>query len=251
MVDNLKRFREPVAWAFILLIVGSMALSIARLVLAMTTESAPVFTAFQDIANNAMNLTLVALLIVMVCLCIFIAPPAVHVKALTRWSAIVVTLGTVLTIVATVLGLMGHGVFSVVLELLGGILDIIIKIVACVVLWVIDRAVHLGRMAVERAAEAVPEVASAPVAVESPVWQPGQATGSVWRTAAEAAAGSDARAALPAASALPPSSAGSQADAVAAEPPRVTPVARPGAAEAMGWRRADSSTAPSSTTDPA
>lgn len=236
MVDNLKRFREPIAWAFVAVVVGSMLLSIVRLVLAMTTEKLPVFAGFQDIANNSMNLTLVALLAAMVCLCLFIAPATPHAVALARWAAIVVTLGTLLTIVATALGLWASpGIFGVVLELLGGVLDIVLKIVACVVLWVIYRAVKAGRMAPPAVAE--PDLPVRAITDEAPpVWQPGQAAGSVWKTAAEAAAGSSADAPAPH---VPTAS-----DAAGA--PRsgwTTPQGRAGAAEALGWRRVDDASA--------
>lgn len=248
MVENLKRVREPAGWALLAVIVGTMLLNIVRLGWVLTHGALPVFSAFAEIANNTMSPTLVALQVALVCLCLFVAPPTPRAAALTRASAMVVTLGTLLTIVSTVIGLWAStGIAGVVFELLGGLLDIVLKLLGTIVLWVIDRAVRAGRLTPSVAPTADPELAVPSVADEgAPIWQPGRASGAVWRTAADAASGSPAASS---ANDTPPSASG---PAAAGEPGRpdaapepytaasawaASPQTRPGAAEAMGWRR--------------
>lgn len=198
MIDNLKRFRQPLAVIVILAIVASMVISLVRLVIELTTGETPVFAAFQDIASSAMNLTLVVLLVVLVWGCLFVAPATRDAVRITRVAAWVVTAGTLLTLVATLLGLSASaGVFGVVLEFLGGLLDIILKAVAAGVLWIILRAIGGGRLSTPPPAESVLEVAptaAPPVEAPSapPAWRPSEASGSVWRTAQDAASGTPA-----------------------------------------------------------
>lgn len=246
MIENLKRVREPVAWALLAVIVASMALSIVSLVRQMSGSGAreAVFTAFAAIASSSMNLTLVVSLVAMVCVCLFIAPATAHAIGLARAALIVVSLGTLLTVVATALGVAASaGVAGIVFELLGGLLDIALKVVAVAVLWVIHRAVSTGRMATPAAVvEPAAPPALPPRAIEPeapPVWAPSEAAGTVWTTAAEAAAGS--RPAPPQAAA-PPAPDGGVA-------PRTSgwtvPFGGEGSAEALGWRRVDPAGPPS------
>nr|NLI49602.1 hypothetical protein [Propionibacterium sp.] len=254
MIENLKRVREPVAWILLSVIVASMALSIVSLVRQMAGAEArdAVFAAFAAIASNSMNLTLVVSLVALVCLCLFIAPATAHAAALARAALVVVALGTLLTIVATALGVAASaGIAGIVFELLGGLLDIALKVVAVAVLWVIHRAVGSGRMVtpapVQEEALPLPPRAIEP---EAPVvWRASEAAGTVWATAAEAAAGG-----VPAGSPPPvaaPSPGAAVGDAFAADAPAAAPASpaprsawsvpfgREGAAEALGWRRAD------------
>ena len=237
MIENLKRVREPVTWTILLAIVASMALSVVSLVRQVSGPEAreAVFAAFASIASNAMNLTLVVSLVALVCLCLFIAPPTPHAVGLARAALIVVSLGTLLTIVATALGVAASaGVAGIIFELLGGLLDIALKSAAVAVLWVIHRAVSAGRLAAPPAIEQEEPLPTRAIIPDAPpVWRPTEATGSVWATAADAAAGT-----LPAPS-VPP--------AARAVPAPSTP---DGAAEALGWRRVSEATpAPSTKPD--
>lgn len=242
MVENLKRLREPAAWALLAVIVGFMALSITRLVLVLTRREAPVFSAFNDIASSAMPLTLVVLQVVLVCLCLFRPPMTPHAVTLTRWSGLVVSFGTVFTIVATGLGLASSdNVMGVVFEALGGLLDIVLKLLAMAALWVIYRAVSSGRMAVPvQSATVEPDLSRSEADEIGAVWKPSEAAGSVWRTAADAATGS-APTVGPADGRGIEAAPASQAAAEASGVP-TPPVAREGAAEALGWRRVPSDT---------
>lgn len=245
MIDNLKRLREPAGWLLLAIIVGFMVLSVARLAVVLGRGEKPVFSAFDDIASSAMNLTLVALLVVIDCMCLFSPPTTKHAIALTRASAITVTIGTGFTLVATGLGLASSGNVAVVLlEALGGLLDILLKALASAALWIILRAVSSGRLqtrdggfVAEPAPLPAPEPPSAPDA--PPIWQPDAAAGSVWRTAADAASGS-----APAGRGEAPFGLATGADG-APSAGAATPAVRAGAAEALGWHRASPDTSSS------
>lgn len=191
MLDNLKRFREPVAWALLAIIVGGMVLAVARLILTLVSGATSVFSAFAIIANSVMNLAAVIALLAAISVCLFVLPTTPRAVQLTRLSAWVITVGTLITLIATIIGISSSaGFFGILFELLGAVFDIAMKVVCAAVLWVIYRAVKAGRMQPDdlrgTAMESEAEVAGVATA---PVWQPGQATGAVWRTAAEAASG--------------------------------------------------------------
>lgn len=227
MVDNLKRLREPAGWALLVVTVASMVVALVRLGLVLTRGELPVYAAFADIAVGSMNLTLVAALVAVVCLCLFIAPPTPRAVPLARAAAIVVTVGALLTLVATGIGVWAaHGVWGVLFELLGGLVDLLLKLLAAVALWIIARAVSGGRLETPALESFVPPQDEAP-----PVWQPSQASGSVWKTAADAASGAQASGVT----------LGEQLLRGASDPApgSWTGTGRPGAAEALGWRRVD------------
>ena len=141
-----------------------------------------------------MGLVGVIVLVVLVWGCLFVAPATKDAVRITRVAAWVVSAGTVLTLVATLLGLSASaGVFGVVLEFLGGLLDIILKAVAAGVLWIVLRAISGGRLQASPREVPVVEVATPPPPLEAPpapsTWRPSEASGSVWRSASDAAAG--------------------------------------------------------------
>lgn len=197
MVENLKRFREPLTIIVMLAMVANMVISVVRLSVEVTAEDAPVPAAFQDIANSSMNLTLVVLLTGLVLTCLFIVPRSRHAVTLTFWAASIVTIGTLLTLIAAAIGLSASsGVLGVVLEFLGGLLDILIKAIAAGSLWLIWKSAKTGRFS-HHAPK--PQVVAEPMALPdpadsqpSPMWEPNEAAGTVWRSAADAASGSPA-----------------------------------------------------------
>lgn len=200
MIENTLRFREPAAWLVLAVTVGSMVLAIARSGVAMVTLGTGAVAASQDIANSAMNLTLVVVIVALVCACLFVTPSTPRAVGLTKVAAIVVTVGTFLTLIAMIAGLSASaGALGVILEALGGLLDFILKLTASVVLWLMVRALGAGRLepaepapapAPAPAVEAPPEPEEEPQ--QAPSWRPSEASGSVWRTAAEAAEGAPA-----------------------------------------------------------
>jgi hypothetical protein len=203
MIENLKRIREPLAWAVIVLVAANLVLGIVQLVVQLQ-QAVPVFAAFQAIGSSLMNMSLVIAVVALVCTCFFIAPATRHAHAVTLVAAIVLSIGVVLTAICTVLGVVAAGnAFGVVMEIIGGLLDLLLKAIAAGALWVLLRGVRAGR--IDTAAPAVPAViepAPAPADLPDPVeprttWQRGDASGAVWRTADEAASGAPGAARMP------------------------------------------------------
>ena len=206
MLDNMMRLREPAAWAVIAVTAASIVLALVRLVLALGTGG-ELSAAAQDVSLQAMNLTLVLVVVALVWACVFHAPTPGAPRVATA-AAVVVTIGTVLTIAGAVLGLTASaGMIGVVLEFLGGLLDIVLKLIACTTLWLIHRGLRGGRIRGELArpgseSPGRPELAGPgpdaevvgrqPPAGPAPSWTAESATGIVWSSASEAAQGAPA-----------------------------------------------------------
>ena len=143
--------------------------------------------------------------VALACLCFFIAPATRHARAVTLVAAWVLTLGVALTAAAFALGVLAAGnALGVILEVIGGLLDLLLKAVAAGALWVLLRGVRAGRIDVaasaEPAVEAVPADPAAELVTPEPrtTWGRGEATGAVWRTADDAASGVPGAARMPA-----------------------------------------------------
>ena len=189
MIENLKRIREPVAWAVVAIIAAGLVLGIVRLVMLLTLERVPVFAAFQEIGMSLMNVTLVVALIALVCACLFLAPATPRALRLASVGAVVVGVGAVLQLVCMVLGVAASAnAFAVLMEIIGGVLDVSFKFLGAGVLWVLHRGVDAGRLETAPPAPPRTEVALAQPATP-PVWRSDEATGTAWRSANEAAAG--------------------------------------------------------------
>lgn len=206
MIDNLKRIREPLTWAVIAVVAANLVLGMVQLVLQLQ-QAVPVFEAFQEIGSSLMNLTLVVSIVALVCTCFFTTPATPHALLVTRVAAGVLTVGVVLTLVCSMLGVAASASpLSVAFEIIGSLLDLILKALAAGALWVLLRGVDAGRIdTAQTAAELVAEVESEvepevePEVDDSPtVWQRSEAAGAVWRTAEEAATGAPGSARLPA-----------------------------------------------------
>ncbi len=201
MIDNLKRIREPLTWTVIAVVAANIALGIVHLVVQLQ-QSAPVYAAFQEIGSSLMNLTLVVAVVALVCTCFFIAPATRHALLVTRVAAGVLSVGVVLTLVCSALGVAASAnPVGVAFEIIGTLLDLILKALAAGVLWVLMRGVDAGRIdtAAPAALPAPVEAEPAAATEEVPtVWQRSEASGAVWRTADEAATGVRGAARLPA-----------------------------------------------------
>ncbi|MDO5535101.1 MAG: hypothetical protein Q4F65_10675 [Propionibacteriaceae bacterium] len=209
MLDNLLRLREPAAWILIAVAAVSSVLAVVRFVLRMSSGVVPLPAAAQDVALEALSLSLLLAVIAVVIACVFQPPPVAGARRIVLAAAVVVTIGTALTIVGALGGVSASaGTLAVVLELLGGLLDIVLKVVGTVTLWLIHRGLSAGRIegGPGRASGAVlagePAAATAVTdgdadaddAVKAPekpqpTWTPDAASGSVWTSASDAAAG--------------------------------------------------------------
>ncbi len=200
MIDNLKRIREPLTWAVIAVVAANIVLGIVHLVVQLQ-QSTPVYEAFQEIGSSLMNLTLVVAVVALVCTCFFIAPATRNALLVTRVAAGVLSVGVVLTLVCSALGVAASAnPLGVAFEIVGTLLDLILKALAAGVLWVLMRGVNAGRIDT-----AAPAALPAPVEAEPEatadvptVWQRSEASGAVWRTADEAATGVRGASRLPA-----------------------------------------------------
>ena len=188
MLENLKRIRQPVTWAVLVIICASLLLGVVRLTILVFWEKTQVFAAFQEIGSSIISLSLVIALVLLVCACLFVPPATPRAILLAKLSAWVIGIGTLVQLICLILGLAASAnAFGLIMEILGGVLDIVLKAVAAGVLWVLVRGVNSGRLDM---APAVPEVAAAPEEPKTqPVWRPEQATGTAWRSAREAASG--------------------------------------------------------------
>lgn len=188
MIENLKRIREPLTWAVIAIVAASVVLGITQLVLKLRSE-VPVFAAFQEIGANLMNISLVVALVALVCTCFFITPATRHALRVTKVGAWVLTVGVLINLVCVMLGVAASAnSLGVVFETLGGLLDLVLKGLAAGVLWVLVRGVDAGRIDTATVGEPAktPAIEANDVAT---TWQRNEATGTVWRTADEAATG--------------------------------------------------------------
>lgn len=204
MIDNLKRIREPLTWAVIAVVAANIVLNLVQLVLQLR-QSVPVFEALQEIGSSLLSLTLVVIVVILVCTCFFIAPATPRALLVTRVAAWVLTVGVVLTLVCSALGAVASAnPLGVAFEIIGSLLDLILKALGAGALWVLTRGVNAGR--IDTAAPAAPAVLEAEPGAEADagtdevptVWHRSEAAGAVWRTADEAATGARGAARLPA-----------------------------------------------------
>lgn len=192
MIENLKRIREPLAWTLIGLTVANVLLGAARLV--RLQQEVSLFEAFASVGTSLLNLALVMALIVVVCTCFFIAPASPRAHLLTRTAAWVLTVGVLLTLVCLILGALADESFlSRTLELIGAVLDLVLKAIAAGSLWLLLRGVGAGRIDVApelAGSHPDPDPGGATMRPPATTWSRDQAIGSAWGTADEAAAGS-------------------------------------------------------------
>ena len=206
MIDNLKRIREPLTWAVIAVLAANIVLGMVELVIQLR-QSVPVFEVLQEIGSTLVSLTLAVVVVALVCTCFFIAPATPHALLVTRIAAAVLTLGVLLSLVCSAIGLgASANAVGVAFEIIGGLLELILKALAAGALWVLSRGVNAGRIdTAAPAPEVVAEPAPGTIEEVPTVWQRSEATGAVWRTADEAATGARGAARLPAQE--PPASA--------------------------------------------
>lgn len=201
MIENLKRSREPLAWALIALVVAGMGLTGWRLFTGLAEPEATIFTVFSDAALSWLNMSVAIPLVILVMLCVLITP-------MTRWSgavalvaAIVLSVGVLLTLVSNLLGMWASAYsVGVVLDVLGGLFDLAFKALAAGSLWVLIRGVRAGQIETPEPVVTGGVLDPAPAKVEpaepeqrSTTWSRTEASGTAWRTAAEAASGTPGR----------------------------------------------------------
>ena len=195
MIENLKRIREPLAWVALALVVANMALNGWRLASALTDASLP--EAAQHVGVDWLNTTVALLVVVLVLSCSLLTPATRHALLVARVTVVVLGVGVALTLLSVLFGMWASALgIGVVLDVLGGLLDVVVKALVAGTVWVCRRGVKAGRIEAARApdsTEAETMTGSADAGADEPV------SGSVWWTAADAAAGAPAHDRMPAA----------------------------------------------------
>ncbi len=202
MIENLRRIREPLAWALIVLEILGMVLTGWKLVTSLVDPGeATVFSIFSDAALSWLNMTVAIPLVIVVMLCSLFTPATPRARQIAWVAAVVLSVGVLLTLVSNLLGMWASAYSAgVVLDVLGGLFDLAFKAIAAGSLWVLIRGLRDGQIEIT-----APEVSgsvldpAAPTAVETEPgsqpssWSRTQASGTAWRTAAEAATGAPGR----------------------------------------------------------
>ena len=189
MIENIKRFREPFTWAVVAVLLGGLVLGVIQIWL-QVASGAPLLGTLQSLAGDLMNLTVVFALVGLVCTCLFATPATRDALLVTRVAAGVVSLGVLLTLVANLLGLFaGTDTLDIAVDLIGGLLDLVLKALAAGALWLLARGVSAGR--IEPAAElaAVEDQPLRETPAQPTTWRREEAVGTAWGSAAEAASG--------------------------------------------------------------
>jgi hypothetical protein len=198
MLDNVVRLREPAAWIVVAVTAASIVLSVTRFGLELGS-GVPVSAAAQDVALTAMNLTLVIVVVALVWACAPRLLGAPRTERLIAVAATVVTVGTLVTIVGAGVGASASaGTLAVVLEILGGLLDIVVKLVASATLWLLLRGLRAGthrprrRPSLRRVRSSRPRRAARswrPRRTRPSGWSLDPTSGAAWASAADAAEG--------------------------------------------------------------
>lgn len=185
MVENLKRFREPAAWLVIGLAVITIGIGIARPIVEIA-HGVPLARAFEPASTSVLGLSLLVVVCAAVLSCVVVRPTTPKARTIVLTAAIVVSIGTVASLVFLIGGLLDAGpALGKVLEAIGGLVDVLIKSVGAALLWTVLRRVTVAAPRPVPSGEVnAPDAAGVP-----PTWAPGQAAGVSWRTAGEAASG--------------------------------------------------------------
>jgi len=187
-MENLKRIRGPLAWGLIAATVVAMVLAVAQLVLFMDwTQDDSYLLWLAGIRLVPYDLALALLAAAWAAAS---APAVPRARAIAVSAAVVVTLGTLATLVQTVASLLDmQEPVELAAVLSGSALDLLIGLLATVALWALARPVPTAAPAeVQASADLAPEAVEQPEG-PAPVWAPAEAVGTAWRTADDAAAG--------------------------------------------------------------
>lgn len=202
MIENLKRFREPLAWLAIALALLEIGLTAWRLVT--NLGQGPVTEAFQDVGGSWLNTPLTLVVVVIVLSCSLVTPALRRALVLTRVAAGVLGAGVVLTFASVLMGMWASAGVGVVLDLLGGLLDAAFKALVAATLWIFLRGVRAGRIETAPTTAPMPQLNTEPAGAaaadpepHATTWARDEAAGSVWWTANDAAAGAPGKDRMP------------------------------------------------------
>ena len=188
MIDRIKGFREPATVIALVVVLLGIAITSGRI--ASGLQDFPLAQVLRGVSGlyglvDALVLTVLALS------CVLVRPQSRHAVQVTLVAAALIWLGAVvgLGFLGVSLFAGGEGSLARVLESIGGLTDIALRVVMGYAL------VLARRVALEAADQPGPTAVPVPLdpapedAARRPTWQSDEATGVVWRSAADAASG--------------------------------------------------------------
>jgi hypothetical protein len=187
-MESLLRLREPAAWVAL----GALVLNIVLAVVAMATYPGPTANVGLVLSARAANPVPLVVLAVLVSFCV-VRERTPHARVLTMLSLIAGVIAVLLGLTLALLSLAVEptpvlAVFAaLVIQLIS-----VIAIVLLIKLWQLQAVPRRLPAGIGLAPYPYPEPLPAPQLPDQrlqPTWQPDTATGAVWRTAGEAAAG--------------------------------------------------------------
>jgi hypothetical protein len=189
MIDRIKGSREPATVVALVVVLAGIAITSGRI--ATGLRDFPLGQVLRGVSGlyglvDALVLTVLALS------CVLVRPETRHAVQVTLAAAALIWLGAIVGLAFLVVSLFagGEGSIARVLESIGGLTDIALRVMMGYAL------VLARRVALESANQ--PAVVDVPVPLEAPAtgdtdrhptWQADEATGVVWRSAADAASG--------------------------------------------------------------
>jgi hypothetical protein len=193
MIDRIKAFREPATVVAIVVVLVGIAVTSGRI--ATDLHTYPLAQVLLGV-NGLYGLIDALVLTVLTLACVLVGPQTRHAPQFTLVAALLLWLGAVVGLVFLVVSLLaaGEGSWSRFLEAVGGLTDIALRGLMGYVLILAQR---VATTTVAASAPTSTVLPSGTPALEAPpedssrrpTWQPDEATGVVWRSAADAASG--------------------------------------------------------------
>jgi hypothetical protein len=189
MIDRIKAFREPATLVALVVVLVGIAITSGRI--ASGLQEFPLTQVLRGVSGlyglvDALVLTVLALT------CVLVRPQTRHAVQVTLAAAALIWLGAGVGLAFLGVSLFagGEGSLARVLESIGGLTDIALRVVMGYAL-VLARRVALEGVSQPTVAPAPAPLEPAPpeVVATRPTWQADEATGVVWRSAADAASG--------------------------------------------------------------
>lgn len=191
MIDRIKAFREPATIVAVVVVLVGIAVTSGRI--ATDLHTYPLAQVLRGV-NGLYGLVDALVLTALALSCVLVAPKTRHARQLTLAASLLLWLGAVVGLAFLVVSLLAAGETSLsrVLESVGGLTDIALRVLMAYVLVLGGRVATGPDQAVPPTAPLpapAPEVAQDSEPSSRPIWQPDEATGVVWRSASDAASG--------------------------------------------------------------
>ncbi|MBI4899846.1 MAG: hypothetical protein HY829_05150 [Actinobacteria bacterium] len=199
MIDRMKALRESGTLVAVVVVLVGIAVSSGRIATGLRSHPLPqVLRGVSGLYGlvDALVLTVLALA------CVLVSPPTRHAKQLTLAASVLLWLGAVAGLVFLVVSLVGAGENSLsrILESIGGLTDVVLRALMGYGLLLGWRLASAPPAAPDAAVSGAPEETAQEMVgaggeearSPAPVWRPDDATGVVWRSAADAAGGAPA-----------------------------------------------------------